>query len=158
MRKLIILQGVPGSGKSTIARSWQAEDPARRVIVCKDSFRLGRGVYYFVQDQEGYIEDLEAAAIEISLNYGYDTMVDATNLEWTRINHVLGAAKNKYSEAELWLIHAAEKDCLKRSLNKDRDHSVPQSVIKGLYKKYLAWCEKEGIEPQVSGITKTKIS
>jgi predicted ABC-type ATPase len=46
MKKLIILQGIPGSGKSTVARSWQAENQGGRVIVSKDALRLGRGVYW----------------------------------------------------------------------------------------------------------------
>lgn len=157
MRKLIILQGVPGSGKSTIAKNWQAEDQGGRVIVSKDALRLGRGVYWII-GQEDYIKKVELYAITSALDYGYDVMVDGTNFSYDNIDYYLSGARGKYTEVETWLIHAPERDCIKRDQNKGRDHSVGPVVVKNFYKKYLTWCEDHSIEPATSGITKTKIA
>ena len=39
MSKLIVLQGIPASGKSTWAKQWAKEYPNSRVVVNRDSLR-----------------------------------------------------------------------------------------------------------------------
>ena len=58
MKKLFIMQGIPASGKSTIARKLQEESPTTRVIVSRDAIRHARGVYW-VPEQEKYISQIE---------------------------------------------------------------------------------------------------
>ena len=80
MNKLFIMQGIPGSGKSTIARKLQEESPTTRVIVSRDAIRHARGVYW-VPEQEKYISQIEYSEIVFALEFGYDDIIEfATKL------------------------------------------------------------------------------
>ena len=57
MKKIIVLQGPPASGKSTWARD-TAKAGTPYVIVNRDSIREARGEYW-IPEQETYISDLE---------------------------------------------------------------------------------------------------
>ena len=39
IKKIIVLQGIPASGKSTWARQWVSEDPEHRVRFNRDDIR-----------------------------------------------------------------------------------------------------------------------
>ncbi len=78
--KIIVLQGIPGSGKSTWARSYIKEKGSDKVVIVnRDSIRSSLGDYW-VQKREPLVTELEKAMIEISLDFGYDVIIDATNL------------------------------------------------------------------------------
>jgi tRNA uridine 5-carbamoylmethylation protein Kti12 len=153
MNKLIILQGIPASGKSTIAKEWQAEEPTKRVIICKDSFRLGRGQYW-VPEQEDYIKKLEEAAILLAGFHKLDIIIDGTNLNMKLINRIMSILYNRDVKVELWLVHADKDTCIERDLNKDRTHSVGKDVIEMFYQKYLNWCSDYNIEVKSEGVYK----
>ena len=55
-RQILVLQGVPASGKSTFARKLATEH-TNWVIVNRDSMRKARGTYW-LPSQEGYIASL----------------------------------------------------------------------------------------------------
>jgi tRNA uridine 5-carbamoylmethylation protein Kti12 len=163
MNKLIILQGIPASGKSTIAKQWQAEEPTKRVIICKDSFRLSRGQYW-IPEQEDYIKKLEKCAIELAVQRDYDIILDGTNFNKDYIYEIIGMVRYwnnlssilaKYYIMEFWLVHADKDECIKRDFNiEDRDHIVGEQVIEMFYNKYLDWCKSYNIEVKSEGIYK----
>jgi tRNA uridine 5-carbamoylmethylation protein Kti12 len=154
MNKLIILQGIPASGKSTIAKQWQAEEPTKRVIICKDSFRLGRGQYW-IPEQEGYIKKLEEFALETAIQEGFDIILDGTNFNQKYIDNILSLVN---LPVEFWLVHADKDECIKRDMNiEDRDHFVGEQVIEMFYNKYLDWCKSYNIEVKSDGIYKYKV-
>lgn len=88
-RQILVLQGVPASGKSTFARKLATEH-TNWVIVNRDSMRKARGTYW-LPSQEKYIDRLEAYAVMSALDYDLNVIIDATNLnpkaieEWNRI-------------------------------------------------------------------------
>lgn len=61
-RQILVLQGVPASGKSTFARKLATEH-TNWVIVNRDSMRKARGTYW-LPSQENYIDDLEMNAVD----------------------------------------------------------------------------------------------
>ena len=69
--KLIILQGPPASGKSTIATKWQSEDPNNRFIVSRDALRHARGQYW-IPEQEDLITRFELYMIREALADGLE--------------------------------------------------------------------------------------
>mgnify|MGYP003455142708 FL=1 len=48
MNKLILTRGIQGSGKTTWARQWVAEDPDSRVRINNDDLRNMLGNYWVV--------------------------------------------------------------------------------------------------------------
>jgi tRNA uridine 5-carbamoylmethylation protein Kti12 len=164
MSKLIILQGIPASGKSIIAKQWQAEDPTKRVIICKDSFRLGRGQYW-IPEQEDYIKKLEEFALDRAIKAGFDIILDGTNFNKDYLNGIImmidywnNLSSINHYEIEFWLVHADKDECIRRDMNiEDRDHFVGTEVIEMFYNKYLDWCKTHNIEVKSDGIYKYKL-
>ena len=86
-RVLVVLRGLPGSGKSTVAQAIVDSDPARWVRVSKDDLRQmmvgqGRNLFQFVEDKarEGLIAEAIKHVAGIALQGDLDVVVDATNL------------------------------------------------------------------------------
>src|SRR5688572_19349122 len=91
MAKLIILKGLPASGKSTYCNECLKDKSFKRIN--KDSIRLmlgGEGWYEDHKDEK-LVHDIYIANIKYALEKGYNVLCDATQL----------AAKN---EKELRLI------------------------------------------------------
>ena len=76
--KILVLQGVPASGKSTYAREL-AEKNESYVIVNRDSIRESRGNYW-IPKQEDYISDIEEFEVRAAINRKLNVIIDATNL------------------------------------------------------------------------------
>lgn len=79
---LAITRGYPGSGKTTIARAWVAEDPINRARVCRDDLRIGhwdqeRGLH---PNQEVAINHEIEGQVRSLLRSGLSVVVDATHL------------------------------------------------------------------------------
>lgn len=140
MGKILILQGAPGSGKSTYAKEWQNEDPTNRVIICLDSFRLGRGKYW-VPEQEDYIVALERFAIQKAIESNFDICLDATNMNEYKLSeietvvHDMSFLDEQY-EIEYKLFNPGLEVCIERCKKADRDHPVSEDVVRMFYKKY----------------------
>lgn len=75
--KIIVLQGVPASGKSTWAREF-IKGKLDWIIVSKDSFREGKGEYWVVEHEE-YIKKLEREAVRLALECHLNVIIDGTN-------------------------------------------------------------------------------
>lgn len=56
-RKVIVLQGLQGSGKSTFAKVWANELPTSRVRVCRDDIRNMLGKYWVPLKRESCYTD-----------------------------------------------------------------------------------------------------
>ena len=133
MSKLLILQGIPASGKSTFAKQWVEEDPKFRVIVNRDSIRRGLGVYW-VPTREGLISDLEFKTVEIAMVWGYDICLDSTNLNPTYFQQWIRLAQEQEYEIEYKQFDISLEEALKR--DKNREFPVGEKVIIDFYNKY----------------------
>ena len=83
MAKFILMRGISGSGKSTVARRLQEEN--NTVIVSRDDIRIALfGIPFSIPDGRQVDEDLvtnvEFEAIESALKKGHDVASDNTNL------------------------------------------------------------------------------
>ena len=133
MNKLLILQGIPASGKSFFAKQWVEESPKTRVIVNRDSIRRGLGVYW-VPSRESLVTSIEQHSVYEALDMGYDVCLDATNFnpkfleKWEEIASLLNIPI-EYKQFEISLEEALERD-------KNREFSVGEEVVKSFYNKY----------------------
>jgi predicted kinase len=88
MRKLILLHGLPGSGKSTLCKQLIAECPSPLAAICSaDDFRCHTdGKYKFRQEENGAMHD---KTFRLALNYmllKFDlVIIDNTNLRWDEL-------------------------------------------------------------------------
>ena len=79
MNKLILTRGIQGSGKTTWARQWVAEDPENRVRINNDDIRNMLGVYW-VTSREVLVSKIKKGIAIDAMIQGYDIVVDNMNL------------------------------------------------------------------------------
>lgn len=141
MNKLILTRGLQGSGKTTFAEQWVAEDPTHRSRVNRDIIRKtyfnsywGEGV-----DEEtvSQIERSVALALMIEgVNKGQrDIIVDNTNVKESAVQPYLQLAEDFGYEVEFIDFNVPLEELLKRDLT--RDKPVGAEVIKFYWDTYI---------------------
>ena len=136
MSKIIILQGVPGSGKSTWAKEF-AKNHKDYVIVCRDSIREATGIYW-VPEREEYISKVEKGSVVDALTEGLNVIIDATNLNPKTIDKWIEVADYykadiEFKEFEISFEEAVERD---RKRGEEGGRSVGEETIKRFFKNY----------------------
>lgn len=131
---LLMLQGLPGSGKTTMARS--LVDTRQAVRVNKDDLRamLHNGIHSKSSEKE--VLALRDKIVVDTLSRGRTIIVDDTNFAPYHEITLREIAKNMGVPFVKHFIDTPLEDCLIR--NKQRDKPVPESVITDMYEKYLA--------------------
>lgn len=79
MQHLVYCKGLPGSGKSTWAREWVAQDPENRIRVNNDEIRHMFGDYMTNLRNPVVFKALDEI-VRKALTYGYSVVVDNTHL------------------------------------------------------------------------------
>jgi len=143
--KVIILKGLPGSGKSTWAKTY-CEKNTNYIRVNRDDLRNMRGKYWLPK-QEKLITAFEMSCIRESLIRGFSVIVDATNFNPTYFNKLKTNIETISSEFKVLCPDSEDikietkffdtplKECIKRDMA--RPNSVGEKVIREMYDKYL---------------------
>lgn len=84
-------RGLPGSGKTTLARAWVAENPQHRVRVNRDDLRAMTHGGYVDGSTEAAVRSGQLAIIHSLLQAGYDVFNDDTNLTEQHVRALLDA-------------------------------------------------------------------
>lgn len=140
MLKLLVLQGLPASGKSTYAKKLCKDNPETWIRVCRDDIRNMLGTYW-VPSREKLITYIEFNSVSDGLRNNYNVVLDATNLNQKHINKLIKYVKFalefkleiEYKEFKIPLWKCVYRDW-KRGLFGGR--KVGYKVIKNFYKKY----------------------
>ena len=133
---MLILQGLPASGKSTYAKDWVNKDPKHRVRINRDTMRLMLNPIYSM-DHENLVTDILDFALDNILAHNYDVVIDNMNLSKKYVDDLEAKAK----EANYEIVIKSFKDvpldvCIER--DSKRELSIGKSVITALHKKYIA--------------------
>ena len=143
--ELLIMSGLPASGKSTAAAKWYAEDPDARTVINWDQMRTqryGEG-WKFNRKEE---EEMKAASFDIArraLAAGLSVCIDNTNLtprargKWEAIAKEFGlVAINEDFDTPV-------AECIRR--DKLRERRVGRAVIErmALFRGYIDWADLE---------------
>lgn len=93
--ELIALSGISGSGKTTWATAWVAEDPENRVRVNQDDIRadLFRTPTYS-DEQEKKVRKLHEELVIAGLKNGKSVVSDNTNLTAGKLQHLKDIARH----------------------------------------------------------------
>lgn len=97
--ELLILSGLPASGKSTLSKTWVADDPDARIRVNYDDMRIQRyGLNWkFNRKEEDEMQAAARANVVRALSAGISVVIDNTNLServrnsWKQLGKQLGA-------------------------------------------------------------------
>jgi len=131
MRKLILLVGIPASGKTTLSKTLEEKGFAR---LCADDIRLE---LYGNEAEQGNPKDVFAIffqRLETLLQADRDIVIDNTNVRIQHRRQILERAhKFQYSDIELWFLDTPLEVCLQR--NKERLRQVDEQVLSNLFKE-----------------------
>lgn len=136
MQTILVLKGVPGSGKSTFATSWISNSPDTRRVVNRDTIRKELGCFPIGNKQEEKrVSEKEIKLVTDAIENGKDVCIDATNLnlktidKWANLASKLGA-KIEYKEFVISLEEALKRD-------KIREKPVGKKVLFKFYEQYF---------------------
>ena len=131
--KILVLQGVPASGKSTFARSLALKNKSY-VIVSRDAIREARGEYW-IPEHEDYISDIEEFEIRSAIKHSLNPIIDATNLNPKTITKWKNLAKELNVNIEFKMFEIDFATALERD-NK-RERSVGKKVLERFFRDYF---------------------
>ena len=146
--KVIILKGLPASGKSTWAKDYVSKNP-NTVRTNKDDIREMLGVKEWSKGLESIADKTEKASIIAALNEGWDVIVDDTNFNERRVSGIKAMIKKFQSDSKKYKnldtnIDIEEKyfntdleTCLERNSKRTGKARVPDNVIKDMYNNYV---------------------
>jgi predicted kinase len=141
MTELLILRGLPASGKSTFAKAWVEVDRLNRARVNRDLFRqmLDDGVYVSGVT-EGRVIQAEHGAIRALLKRGVSVVVDDTNLPRRVVRDLARIAAGLSNPGHMieWSTQyfgTPLEECIRR--DQHRKNQVGANVIKDMYNKYV---------------------
>ena len=143
MSKIILCQGIQGSGKSTWAKAWAKEDPDNRVRLNYDDLRNMMGTYW-VPNREGMLKVIEDAFLIKAVQKGYDIVIDNMNLNPKTIARYEEWAKQYNYELERILFDTPVEECIRR--DKDRPEPIGEMVIKRTWNTYRNYIIQESIK------------
>ena len=139
MNKIIICQGIQGSGKSTWARNWVQEDPLHRIRWNNDDMRLLMGQYW-VPSREPLLSRIRALFLNAAMDYGFSIVIDDMNLNprTTEYYEVLvenynNTHEDKYT-IEYRLFNTPLNVCIERDAK--RENPIGAKVLTDTYTKY----------------------
>jgi len=131
--KVIILQGLPGSGKSTWAKEY-CHSNKHFVRVCRDDLRNMRGDYW-IPKQEDIITDWEVACVKSAIDNNLNVIIDAVHLSTKYIQQWRERLYGYGVDWEIKNFDTPLKECIRRDLL--RPNSVGKEVIENMYYKYI---------------------
>lgn len=147
MKKLLVLQGLPASGKSTYAINWVNEDPEHRLRINQDSIRMMFGKYWLdnkeqLKKREAITYNINTELLKQCMFKQFDIVLDNMNLSkriLSGIEDYVNYFNMKFVDLQAYQIeYKLFKVPLDVLINRDsmRDKSVGPEVITGLYNKY----------------------
>ena len=129
MKRLILLVGIPGSGKTTLAKKLTARGFLR---LNADSIREALWGDAADQREPEKVFGVFFKQLEEALAQGLDIVIDNTNLNQKQRKPILDrAAKAGYSDIDLWLLDVPLDVCLSR--NRMRERAVPDDIVANMF-------------------------
>lgn len=134
MTQLVLTVGLPGSGKSTWAKQWVAEDPARRARVNRDDLRaMLRGqLVWGDRDLEEQVTAAQRATVRALLATGISVVVDDTNLNPARRNALVSIGQAAGADVLIHRMDTPVEECIRRDALRPPHQRVGEAVIRRL--------------------------
>lgn len=141
MSDLIIMCGLPGSGKSTIAKKIKDS-----IIISTDDIREEINGDASNQDNASRVFEIAFSRIKTNLiKKEYKNVIfDATNINYKKRRDLINKFKKDANKIKCIFVFADYKECLER--NKKRDRVVPKEVIKSMYYSFYVPQKFEGFD------------
>lgn len=130
MNKIIVLRGLPASGKSTYAKKLIEENPNKYKRINKDDLRSMLDGGKWSKNNEAFIVEARDALVKLALTNNYIPIVDDTNLHQKHIETL----KN-FGELEIIDFDTPVFECIERDLK--RPNPVGAEVILRMFNDFV---------------------
>lgn len=141
MSKLIIMRGLPGSGKSTWAKAWVNEDPINRIRLNWDDMRNMMGPYWIPErENTGVLKELREKFLKHMMERNWDIVCDNMNLNPKEIEFYENIVKEFNEDGHPYTIEFKDffipvEECIRRDAM--RANPIGEKTIKSLFHKYM---------------------
>ncbi len=140
MKKVIILRGLPGSGKSTYAKQLLEENPNAYKRINRDDLRMMFDNGHTSTGNEKFIKKVRDLLIIKALEEGKHVIVDDTNLSEknkTRIQQLIDQFNKEHNDSvqiEIIEMKTPLDECIERDAQ--RKKPVGNKVIKAMHRQF----------------------
>jgi predicted kinase len=134
MQKVIILSGLPASGKTQWANEQIKQFPNRYKNICKDNLRKMFDNSFWSHKNEDFIVKVRNSLILMSVESGFDVIISDTNLNPDHEIQIRLLVEGK-AEVEIKFLDVDVNECIRRDVL--RQNPVGEKVIMDMYLKYL---------------------
>lgn len=131
MSKIIMMKGLPGSGKTTIAKEMYTENTVR---VNKDDIRMMMGTAWS-KSNENIVLLARDSIIGGALEQGKDVVVDDTNFAPKHEERLRVLAEQFGADVVVHHVDTPVEECIKR--DKLRQNPVGEDVIMNMYRQFI---------------------
>lgn len=132
MSKIIMMKGLPGSGKTTIAKEMYTENTVR---VNKDEIRMMMGTEWS-KSNENIVLLARDSIIGGALEQGKNVVVDDTNFAPKHEERLRVLAEQFGADLVVHYVDTPVEECIKR--DKLRQNPVGEDVIMNMYRQFVA--------------------
>lgn len=129
MQEVIVLQGLPGSGKSTWARHWCERHPTY-CRINKDSLRAMLHGGHFSTGNEALILRARDVLITQALLLGWSVIVDDTNLQSYHFQQIQALTAPHGALTKLVTFDVDVAECIRRDAGRPERERVGEVVIR----------------------------
>lgn len=137
MHKIIVTKGIQGSGKTTWAKAWVAEDPEHRIRINNDDITSMWGQPFGTSGLYKRLKTIRIDMIAIAIDSQLDIVIDNMNLSKSSIQEIEDIL-SEYTD-----YHIEYKDftnvplevCIERDSH--RTNPIGKQIITETYNKYL---------------------
>jgi predicted kinase len=142
MKKVIMMRGLPGSGKSTYAKSLLAEMPNVYKRINRDELRAMFDNSHWSKGNEKYVKQVRDLLIIKALEEGKHVIVDDTNLATSNETHIrqmieaFNKANNDSVQVELVEFDTPLEECIARDAK--RPKPVGAKRIREMHRQHYA--------------------
>lgn len=135
MKQIIMLKGLPGSGKTTWAKETLAERPGVYRRINKDELRQMLHAGHWTPANEKYVLKLRDKLVVDALEDGKHVIVDDTNLHPKHATRLGQLAEQHGAEFKILDFAVPLEDCIANDLK--RPNSVGAAVIRKMHKQFV---------------------
>lgn len=140
MAKLLILKGLPASGKSTYARELIRDPDWRRVS--RDDLRTMFNNYDYANSDEKLVNVVYLEAVRVALKTGYNVVSDACNLDARSEKALRMIARDYDADVEVKFFDVPLEECIARDSmrvpHNPKSRYVGEEAIRRFHDRYLA--------------------
>lgn len=138
MNKIILTQGIQGSGKTTWAKAWVAEDPEHRIRINNDDITSMWGQPFGTPGLYERLKMFRMLMINQAVSEGLDIVIDNMNLSNSSLKEIQTITEvNDYVIEYKDFTKVPLEVCIER--DSKRENPIGAEIITNTYNKYIKY-------------------